>query len=130
MIKALIFIVGLALIFAGRELFWLFLGTLGFAAGLEAAKFYPGVLPHGTVYLTAILAGALGVVAAVFFQALALLIAGFVSGAYFTFCIPDIFGYEPLAIYGWVVLLGAIIGAVLALRFFSWALVLSCWWLF
>ena len=123
MIKAFIFCLGIALLLTGRRLFWLFLGVSGFLAGLEFSRFYFVSLPWATALMVALICGALGIVMAVAFQKIAIGAAGFISGALFTYSIPEIFGYVPLMIYQLVVLLGAILGAVLALMFFDWSLV-------
>ena len=117
-------ITGVVLLFFGRSLYWFFLGAIGFVAGMKlSAICFSGFNPLATL-VVAIVAGIVGVVLAVFFQTFSVALAGFISGAYLTYNIPDIFGYQPLIQYQLVVLVGGAIGAALALVFFDWALII------
>lgn len=118
------FIAGVILLLAGRQLFWLFVGGAGFFGGWQAAHLYSADLSQMTALVVAVGAGLTGVLLAIFFQAMSVIIAGFISGAYFAYSIPNIFGYEPLAAYGVVVLIGGVTGGVLAALFLNWALAL------
>jgi hypothetical protein len=122
--EALAIIIGLVLLFFGRNIFWVFLGVVGFVAGMKIATFYLAGLPPWVTLAVAFTAGIVGVILAIFFQAFAISVAGFVSGAYLAYRMPDIFGYEPLNTYKLVVLFGALTGTILALAFFDWALVI------
>ena len=118
------FIVGLVLLFFGKDIFWLILAGSGCVAGLYAVRiFFDGAV--GVMeWVWAAAGGILGVILAIFFQYIAIALLGLICGAYFTYSIPDIFGYEPLAAYTIVTLLGGIAGGVLAVIFFSWALLI------
>ncbi|HEY2737333.1 MAG TPA: DUF4203 domain-containing protein [Thermoanaerobaculia bacterium] len=71
---------GVALLLAGRRLFWLFVGAVGFFAGLRLSFYivHPGA--QGMRWLIALAAGLLGVVLAFALQRAAVALAGFVVG--------------------------------------------------
>jgi len=117
-------IAGVVLLFFGRSLYWFFLGAIGFVAGMKLSAIYlAGLNPLATL-VVAMVAGIVGVVLAIFFQTFSVALAGFISGAYLTYNMPDIFGYQPLAAYQLAVLIGGVTGAALALVFFDWALII------
>ena len=117
-------IAGVVLLFFGRSLYWFFLGAIGFVAGMKLSAIYlTGLSPLATL-VVATVAGTIGVALAIFFQTFSVALAGFVSGAYLTYNMPDIFGYQPLVQYQLAVLIGGVTGAVLALIFFDWALII------
>jgi hypothetical protein len=123
-------LLGIALLLFGRRLFWLFVGAAGFAAGLEAgAELFQGQ-SELMVLVGAMILGIIGVLLAIFLQKLAIGIAGFVGGAYLALWAIQAFrnGPPPEAAVGasgvWiVVLLGGIVGLVLMLVIFEWALI-------
>jgi hypothetical protein len=117
-------IAGVVLLFFGRSLYWFFLGAIGFVAGMKLSAIYLAGLNPLAAFAVAVVAGMIGVVMAVFFQTFSVAMAGFISGAYLTYNIPDIFGFQPLAAYQLAVLVGAVIGTILALIFFDWALII------
>src|SRR6185295_19307424 len=76
-------IAGALLLIAGRRLFWLFVGLVGFFTVYRWFAPYPaGPSPSGR-WLVAILAGLLGIVLAIFLQRLAVALAGFLVGGWF-----------------------------------------------
>jgi hypothetical protein len=114
-------VVGLALLFFGRQLFWLFVGGAGFVAGMSLATQLIQGQPDWVVLLIAVAAGVLGAILSIFLQRLAIGIAGFVTGGYALWDLAARNGREELA---WVAFaIGGIIGAVLVLVLFDWALI-------
>lgn len=73
--------IAVALLVAGRRLFWVFVGALGFGAGFLAAWTYLPVTDEWLALGLAILAGSLGALVAVFLQKAAVMLVGFVVGA-------------------------------------------------
>lgn len=114
---------GLSLIFLGRRLFWLFVAAMGFVSGIEAAEIlFPGQA-RWLLLLFALLAGAIGALLAVFLQKLAVGIAGFLAGGFLTLRGLVLFGWDQES-YAWLLLLlGAILGVVLVIILFEWALI-------
>ena len=75
-------VVGVALLFFGRRLFWLFVAGVGFLYGL---RFAPTLVQGGSelaLLLVAVFCGVIGALLAVFAQKIAVGIAGFCIGGY------------------------------------------------
>lgn len=114
---------GAALLFAGRRLFWLFVGLVGFFAGLRfASAFFHGE-PGWFQWAVALLAGIFGVFLALMLQRAAVALAGFFVGGFF---VLRLLGLDlspprpvPVLLFG----LGAVLAAILALWLFDAALI-------
>ena len=75
-------ILGVVLLALGRKLFWLFVGGVGFVAGLTLTTQLLGEQPFWVILLVAALAGLVGSVMAVFLQRLMIAVAGFLAAGY------------------------------------------------
>jgi hypothetical protein len=114
-------LVGLLLLFFGRQLFWLFVGGIGFLAGLTFATDFLGGQSASMVLLIAIIAGVVGAILSLLLQKLAIGIGGFLAGAYALVTLADRMGKPEWA---WMaVIVGGILGAVFTLVLFDWALI-------
>ena len=119
-------LVGLLLLLFGRRLFWLFLGAAGFVAGVMAA---PYILPHESELVRLLIALVLGIggaMLAIFVQKAAVAIAGFAGGGYLAVLLgAPLLGGTGLAYPGaWICFVaGGILGAILMVVFFDWALI-------
>jgi hypothetical protein len=78
----LVLLAGIALLVAGRRLFWLFVGVVGFAAGFSFATRVFGPGSEGTSLIVALVVGLLGVVLALAALRWAVAIAGFLVGGW------------------------------------------------
>ncbi len=115
-------LVGLALAFFGRQLFWLFVGGAGFAAGmLIATSLFPGQSDL-VVLVIAVIAGLIGALLSVLLQRFAIGLAGFIAGGYALMNLAGALGHQDWAWLGFVV--GGVVGAVLVMILFDWALIL------
>ena len=120
-------LVGLLLLLLGRRLFWLFVAVAGFVIGVEAA---PYILPHQGELFTLVVAlvlGLLGALLAIFVQKLAIGVGGFVGGGYLAavLCGPLLGGTGMAYPGAWLCfLVGGILGAILMMAFFNWALII------
>jgi hypothetical protein len=116
-------VVGGLLLALGRKLYWLFVAAVGFAAGLAlAGRLFQGQ-PEWVMILVGLLLGFFGALLAKFAQKLALGIAGFAAGAWI---VQALLGSSegslaPLVLI--LALVGGIIGAVLVVAAFDWALI-------
>lgn len=73
-------LLGLGLVVAGRNIFWLVIATMGFLFGLEVAQL---LLPDQSIWLTLVIGVILGLggaVLAIIFERLAFILAGFFAG--------------------------------------------------
>jgi hypothetical protein len=117
-------LVGCALLFCGRRLFWLFVAALGFAIGLELAPYLSQHPPLWLSLLLSIALGLVGMLLAIMLQKLAIGIAGFLVGGRVAIAVAAAVwvNYAHYSIVTFV--LGGIVGAILLLALFDWALII------
>ena len=115
-------VLGGALLVAGRKLFWLFVGVIGFLIGVQVAmRFFHG--SESTTLIAGLVLGAVFAVLAIFVETLAMGIAGFLGGGYILLSLAGLFGLDK-GLTMWIVfIIGGIIGAVLIASLFDWALI-------
>jgi len=122
-------IIGVMLLILGRKLFWFFVGVAGFLIGMNIA----GQVTSGTEstkLLIGLVAGVIGALLAILLQKVAIAVAGFVIGGYITVELLRLYG-AALPVYTrlhgnayWVpYVIGGIIGAILMVLLFDWALI-------
>jgi hypothetical protein len=117
-------LIGLALLLAGRRLYWLFVAAIGFLAGLEIApRFFPAQSDVVIVIVAAAIALA-GALIAVVAQAAVIGLAGALAGAAAGVLLLRTLGFEGQALVLVVCLVGGVIGAVASFVLFDWALIL------
>ena len=117
-------LIGIAVLIAGRRLFWLFVGAVGFVVGLSLAFQLLSDQPTWLVLVIALLLGLVGIVVAMFVQTAAVGIAGFLMGGY---ALVWLFQRFELGLTQWnwlIFIVGGILGAVLALYLFEAALII------
>ena len=116
-------LIGAVILFFGRRLFWLCVAAVGFAAGMQVA---PQLIHEPTDILKlsiAIVFGFVGALLALFLQKVAIAVAGFLAGGKLAVALTGAFIAEG-ARYPWITfLIGGIIGAILLLAVFDWALI-------
>jgi hypothetical protein len=114
---------GLALLFFGRKLFWLFVGVIGFLAGMEFGAEIVKAQPQGIILLIAIGAGLLAAILAIFLQRLVVAIAGGIAGGLIAMRIAVMLGASTESLQWIVFLAGALLAAILVSAVFDWALI-------
>ncbi len=117
-------IAGILLLLLGRKLFWLSVAVIGFVVGAElAAQLFP---EQSEVIKLAVEIGIglIGALLAIFVQEITIGIAGFLLGGELGMLLARALAfYNPH--YWWVVFLAAgIVGAILMVSFFDWALII------
>ena len=120
--RLVLVLVGVGLLAAGRRLFWLALGALGFCAGLFVVDRWLGELSGTAALVVAAAVGVLGLVLALVVQKVAVAFGGFVLGAVVT---VKLLPYLDLDVGPWlplVVVAGGVAAALLALAAFGLAL--------
>ena len=117
-------VVGVLLLLLGRRLYWLFVGGIGFVVGLSLATGFTHRGPDGTALLIGLGAGLLGIVLALVLQRLAIVVAGFLAGAWLGVEFVRAVG-APIAGTPWIpALVGGVVGAILAAALFDAVLVI------
>jgi hypothetical protein len=114
---------GLALLFFGRKLFWLFVGVIGFLAGMEFGAEIVKGQPQGIILLIAIGAGLLAAILAIFLQRLVVAIAGGIAGGLIAMRIAVMLGASAESLQWVAFLAGALLAAILVSAVFDWALI-------
>ena len=122
MLSIISMILGGALLVAGRKLFWLFVGAAGFVAGLQlATQFWQG--PELLAIVVGLVVGVIFALLAIFLQGAAIGVAGFLAGGYILTVLADMVGLNQGA-FSWIVYaVGGIIGLLLVIFLFDWALI-------
>ncbi len=116
-------LIGIALLFLGRELYWLFVGGIGFALGTSLVAAVFGDQPSWLLVLVGLSAGLGGALMALTLQKLAVGIAGFAAGGYVLASLASALAGEPEWVAWLSFLVGGIAGAILVKVLFEWALI-------
>ena len=116
-------LIGVVVLLFGRKLFWLCVAAVGFAAGFEVAPHFVHE-PTPLLMLTlGLVFGFVGALLALFLQKVAIAIAGFLAGGKLATAIAAAFFIQSASYFGITFLIGGIIGALLLLTLFDWALI-------
>src|SRR6266699_3887104 len=116
-------LIGVVILLFGRKLFWLCVAAIGFAAGVELA---PHLVqdPSALLSLTiALLLGIIGALLALFLQKIAIAVLGFLAGGKLAGAIAAAFFVHYAQHSTIIFVIGGIIGAILLLVLFDWALI-------
>ncbi len=116
-------VLGVILLVAGRRLFWLLVGAIGFVIGVMlATRFFHGT--ELTVVLAGLVLGIIFALLAIFLESIAIGIAGFLGGGYVLLSIATMLGLDTNGVMPWIVFaVGGVIGVILVALLFSWALI-------
>jgi hypothetical protein len=115
--------IGAVILLFGRKLFWLCVAAVGFAVGVEMAPVL-AQQPSPLLALTfALVLGFIGALLALFLQKVAIGLAGFLAGGKLATAIAATFFVQHASYSIITFLIGGIIGAVLLLVLFDWALI-------
>ena len=117
-------IFGFLLVFAGRTMFWLCVGTVGFLIGFQSVAYLGLSTNNVTVLFIALACGLLGILLALAFEWLMVVFGvGFLGGGYLLMNIfPSAAGPEP---YAWLIFVaGGIVGVCLMVILFDWTLIM------
>jgi hypothetical protein len=116
-------LIGIVILFFGRKLFWLCVAAVGFALGLEIAPHLVNESSSLLALLVGLFFGLLGALLALFLQKIAIAVLGFLAGGKLASAIAAAF-FVHYAQYSTIVfVVGGIIGAILLLAVFNWALI-------
>src|SRR5207248_7967123 len=113
---------GVVILLFGRKLFWLCVAAVGFAAGAELA---PHLIHEPSPLLqlaVAIVIGVIGALLAFLLQKIAVAVVGFLAGGRLAGAIAAAFFVHYVQHSTIIFLVGGILGAILMLALFDWAL--------
>ncbi len=116
-------VVGVLLLLLGRRLYWLFVGGVGFIIGVSLATGLTHREPDTTALFIGLGAGFLGILFALFLQRLAIIVAGFLAGAWLAAELMNAFGSATRGTPWLPALIGGVAGAILASTLFDAVLV-------
>jgi hypothetical protein len=111
---------GLAILFFGRRLFWLFVGVVGFLVSFQAVPHVLPAQPAWIVLVVALAVGAVGALLAAFLQYAAAALAGFLLGSLVALPMSVVVGRGAAAAVG---LVAGVAGAFVMVLVFDWSLI-------
>lgn len=117
-------VIGICMLILGRKFFWLFTGGIGFFIGYSLA---PKLLPNqseNVILIIAVVLGLLGIFLAILIKSTAISIAGFAAGAYVIYSLLPMIHFDLGNYYWLVIIVGGVLGAILAGTMFDWALII------
>lgn len=115
-------VTGLLILLAGRKLFWLFIGIVGFLAGMHFGLEFFASLNRPLLLLFSFCIGIFGAFLALGFQGLAIILAGFLGGGYFLISMFTFIGLQAESSWQ-IFLIGGLCGALIVALTFDWALI-------
>lgn len=122
-VQVLSVLVGIAVLFLGRRIFWLFVAAVGFILGLAlVVDLLPGQ-PDWVILVAALVLGLVGALVAVIAQKIAIVIAGFFMGGYALLWLLQLFSLTPDRLDWLIFIIGGIVGAILVQFLFDAALI-------
>ena len=116
-------LVGVVILFFGRRLFWLCVAAAGFAVGVQIAPLLVNEPSSLLALVVALIFGVLGALLALFVQKVAIAVLGFVAGGKLATAIAAAFFVHYTQYSTIVFIAGGVIGAILLLALFGWALI-------
>jgi len=122
MLNILNLVIGAILLVAGRKLFWLLVGGIGFVIGVQlATRFFNG--SQVTMILAGLVLGLVFAMLAVFLESIAIGIAGFLGGGYVLLNIAGMLGFDRGLLSAVIFIIGGILGIILVATLLNWALI-------
>jgi hypothetical protein len=116
-------LIGIAVLLFGRKLFWLLVAAVGFAAGVELAPWLVHEPSSVLVITAALVLGFIGALLALFLQKIAIALVGFLACGRLAVAIMTAFVVQHEASFALTFLIGGIIGGLVFLLLFDWALI-------
>ena len=116
--------IGVLVLLFGRRLFWLFVAAIGFWIGFELTPHLMQQPPPWLALVVAMIFGLVGAVLAFVLQKVAIGIAGFLVGGYVATAILSAFVTTYAQYNGIAFVIGGVLGAILMLVLFDWALII------
>ena len=116
-------LIGALVLLFGRKLFWLFVAAVGFWIGFELTPQILHQPPEWLILAVALVLGILGAILALILQKIAIAVAGFLVGGHIATALVATFVATRAPSSTITFVIGGIIGALLLLMLFDWALI-------
>lgn len=125
MTTAILEIIGLVLLLFGRKLFWLSVGVIGFLVGISLGEQLFPQFTDTVLLIVGVCLGVVGALLAILIQKIAIGTAGFFAGGFFTQNLASHFQFTFGPKMEWLpFLLGGIVGAIILVWVFEFALII------
>ena len=108
----------------GRQLYWLFVGGIGFIFGIYLATNYYSGQSDWIMIFIALLAGIAGALFAYSLQNFAIAASGLLTGGYLAYTILLTLGFETGQLFNAFVVLAGVIGLLLVILSIDWSLII------
>lgn len=112
---------GCIVLVAGRNVFWLVIGLIGFLFGVQLGQSWLADQPIWLIALAAAVLGVLGAVLAIVFERVAFALAGFYLAAYLAAVLSAGLGHASVAVLA--PLIAGVIGAIIAALLTDWVII-------
>ncbi len=112
---------GIVVLFAGRNIFWLFIALIGFLAGIQFASLWLADQQTWMILMAGVFAGIIGALLAVVFERVAFALAGFYAAALLASLSAARFGVMDIHL---VMIVAGIAGALIAFVLTDWAIII------
>ena len=116
-------LLGIGLLLFGRQLFWLFVAVMGFLFGLDVVAPLLPTYPAWVGLVIAVSMGVVGALLVLLWQWMAVGVAGFLAGGYLAGQLLHANGMATGAVPWGLFLLGGLVGSILMIAVFDWALI-------
>jgi Domain of unknown function (DUF4203) len=116
-------LMGIGLLLFGRQLFWLFVAVMGFLLGLDLIAPMLPTYPSWVGLLIAVSIGVVGALLVLLWQWVAIGVAGFLAGGYLAGHMLQASGMATGSLPWGLFVLGGLVGAILMIVVFDWALI-------
>jgi hypothetical protein len=117
-------LLGMIILIFGRQIFWLFVASIGFAIGMSWAELFFVGLPIWTVLIIGLTFGIVGALLAIFLKKIAIGFVGFMAGGYISTGLLALSGLEMMPFFWLTFLIGGGIGFFMAIMLIDWALII------
>ena len=123
MLSIIYILLGIGLLVFGRKLFWLFVGAVGFLAGVNLVT----MGWHGSdavAIIVGILAGLVFAALAVFFKSVSIGLAGFLGGGALLVMLAGWLGIDNSLLTFIIYIVGGVLGIIVVAKMFDWAIII------
>lgn len=116
-------LIGLSVLFYGRQFFWLFVGGVGFMFALTVTHQFLIGRPEWQVLMFGLTAGMLGALCALALERVAVAVAGCLAGGAVAVRVLHVTGFDGGQLIWLFILAGGVLGALVVAKLFDWALI-------